>query len=295
MENNIATTENKNTFTTIEKNLLLNAGRTIGKTFWLKKARYTDEITKIENDFSAAQDEELQKMIAEFRAKSEARLEKKLASLKGKVAAIDAEQALWENIIIEKTGHRAEEIFDFEITTSDTGKKSVKASFKYPDVLPPAGTAEPECPNHEDEDRDADIDEDMDGEFTELPMPEEPAVIAEDDTPWDDNAVAAQTSPIDDEPEYDSAGFSTEDGLQEGEPAKLAEQIAAEEIADISAIMPEAGNDFDADREAAERQWAEEKAQADQMIEAFAEGIDEAVNTAVDVASEDDDDNPFSI
>ena len=59
--------------------------------------------------------------------------------------------------------------------------------------------------------------------------------------------------------------------------------------------MPEAGNDFDADRKAAEQQWAEEKAQADQMIEAFAEGIDKAVNTAVDVASEDDDDNPFSI
>lgn len=299
MENNIAT-ENKKAFTSVDKSLLLNAGRTIGRTFWLKKDKYTQEINKIEKDFAAAQDEELQKMIEEFRKKSEAKLEKKLAALKGKVAAIDAEQALWEKIIIEKTGYRAEEIFDFEITTSETGKKSVKASFKYPEVIPPVeiehdGThyamsadgdiIEPECPTHEfgsdfDEDREADVDEDMPGEFTELPMPEEPAVTDEDDTPWEDEAVAAQTSPVDEqEPEYDSAGFSTEDGLQEGEPAELAEKVNNPEP------TPE-------EREAMEQSWEEEKAQADQMIEAFAEGIDDAVNATANAADAEEED-PF--
>lgn len=299
MENNNST-ENKKAFTSIDKSLLLNAGRTIGRTFWLKKDRYTQDINKIEKDFTAAQDEELEKMIEEFRKKSAVKLEKKLAVLKGKVAAIDAEQALWEKIIIEKTGYRAEEIFDFEITTSDTGKKSVKASFKYPDIIPPVeieheGThylldsdgdvIEPECPTHKfgndfDEDREADVDEDMPGEFTELPMPEEPAVTTEDDTPWNDEAIAAQTSPVD-EPEYDSAGFSTEDGLQEGEPAELAELVDNPEPTDE-------------EREEMYQQWEEEKAQADQMIKAFAEGIDEAIDTAVDAASDNDED-PFSL
>lgn len=301
MENNIAT-ENKKAFTAVDKSLLLNAGRTIGRTFWLKKDKYTQDINKIERDFAAAQDEELEKMIEEFRKKSAVKLEKKLAALKGKVAAIDAEQALWEKIIIEKTGHRAEEIFDFEITTSDTGKRSVKASFKYPSVIPPVeiehdgvhhlmsadgDIIEPECPTHEfgsdfDKDREADVDEDMPGEFAELPLPEEPAATDEDDTPWEDEAVAAQTSPTDNEPEYDSAGFNTEDGLAEGEPAELAEKVNN---------IPEP---TDEEREAMEQQWAEEKAQADAMIDAFAEGIDTAMNSTVNtVSTEDEEEDPF--
>lgn len=225
MEKNIAT-ENKKVFTSIDKNLLLNAGRTIGRTFWLKKDKYTQEINKIETDFTAAQDEELQKMIEEFRTKSAAKLEKKLAALKGKVAAIDAEQALWEKIIIEKTGYRAEEIFDFEITTSETGKRSVKASFKYPEVIPPVeiehegvhyalntdgDVIEPECPTHE---FGSDFDKDK-------------------------------------------------------------EVLADEE------------------REAMEQQWAEEKAQADQMIEAFAGETDAAINAVAN--PEGDDEDPFFV
>ena len=246
MENN-SETATKKVFTTVDKSLLLNAGRTIARTFWLPKAKYTEERDKIVNKFEETLNQEIEKMIAEYREKGAKKLEKRLEKLNSKIAEIDKKSAAWEAIIMRDTGHRSEDIFDFEVTTSETGIKSVKATFKYPDVLPPADTVEPECPTHEfgsdfdedkevlaaDDEREADVDEDMPGEFTELPTPEvpvdelpfdeEPAVTEEGDV-WDDEAVATQTSPTEEPDEEEIADM--EQQLNE-EPATVAEEETA--------------------------------------------------------------------
>lgn len=237
MENN-SETATKKTFTTVDKSLLLNAGRTIARTFWLPKAKYTEERDKIVNKFEETLNQEIEKMIAEYREKGAKKLEKRLEKLNGKIAEIDKKSAAWEAIIMRDTGHRSEDIFDFEVTTSETGIKSVKATFKYPDVLPPAdmdtaAAAEPECPVPDEEEDDTAEPEDTtigapapvteEAPADELPFDEEPAV-AEEDGVWDDEAIAAQTSSTEEPDEEEIADM--EQQLNE-EPAAVAEEEAA--------------------------------------------------------------------
>lgn len=235
MENNseIAT---KKVFTTVDKSLLLNAGRTIARTFWLPKAKYTEERDKIVNKFEETLNQEIEKMIAEYREKGAKKLEKRLEKLNGKIAEIDKKSSAWEAIIMRDTGHRSEDIFDFEVTTSETGIKSVKATFKYPDVLPPAdmdtaAAAEPECPVPDEEDdtepedtvTDASVPAAEKAPVDELPFDEEPDTTDEGDA-WDDEAVAAQTSQTQEPDEEEIADM--EQQLHE-EPAVVAEEETA--------------------------------------------------------------------
>lgn len=216
----------KKTFTTMDKSMLLSAARTVVRNCCLKKDKYVKERDEITTNFEAALEKDIQERMAKMRADGAARLEKKLATLNAKIAEMDAAQKPWEAIIIEKTGFRLEDIFNYEVKTGE-GKSHVAVTFKYPTtIVPPVAETpaepEPECPTHEDAEREADIDEDMPGEFTEVPEEKEP--------------------------EYDSAGFSTEDGLAEGEPAELSELIEAPAQ---ESEEHEFGNDFDADAEAA--------------------------------------------
>lgn len=218
----------KKTFTTMDKSMLLSAARTVVRNCCLKKDKYVKERDEITTNFEAALEKDIQERMAKMRADGASRLEKKLATLNAKIAEMDAAQKPWEAIIIEKTGHRLEDIFDYEVKTGE-GKSHVAVTFKYPaTIVPPVAEApaepEPECPSHEDTDREADVDEDMPGEFTEVPEEKEP--------------------------EYDSAGFSTEDGLTEGEPAELAEAVNAPAPSESDEHV--FGSDFDADVEAAE-------------------------------------------
>lgn len=263
METTNQTVTNK--LSALDKTYLLTQGRFIARNFWRKKSKYINERDAIKNDFEAALDKELKKLIADFREKGKARLEKKLAVLNKKIEEINAAQASIEKIIVDKTGYGADDIFDYEIVDSGSSK-NVKVTFKYPDVIPPVEIEHDGVHHLMDADGDVIEPEDAwDDEAVaaqtspteepeeapeELPMPEEPVAADEDDTPFDD------------EPEYDSAGFSTEDGLAEGEPAELAEQVNN---------IPEP---TDEERELLEQQWQEEKEareQADAMLDAFAE------------------------
>jgi hypothetical protein len=148
------------------------------------------------------------KVLKGFFAKKES-LQKKIDELKKEMLAVDEQQKRWEAPIMDLLGgHRLEEVVEYKKELQPSGKYATKISLRYPETVLPPVAAEPECPTHEfgndfDEDRDADVDEDMPGEFAEAPAEQEP--------------------------EQDSAGFSTEDGLQEGEPAKLAEKIAEDD------------------------------------------------------------------
>jgi hypothetical protein len=186
-------------FTALQKNLILSTARTIFKDFVGKKQKLNERREKIIADNKVV-------------------LDKKLAVVDTELEVIDGMQKKFESNIIELLGgYRLEDVVNFEPVTSESGRTTMKCTFKYPDtILPPtdeteegvhadcaesAPQAENEFQSIENpvEERKADIDEDMAGEF--VPTPEE------------------------NEPEYDGAGFSTEDGLQEGEPAELAEQV----------------------------------------------------------------------
>lgn len=198
------------------------------------------------------------KVLKGFFAKKDS-LEKKIKELKKEMLAVDEQQKRWEAPIMDLLGgHRLGEVVEYKKELQPSGKYATKISLRYPETVLPPVVTEPECPTHEfgndfDEDRSADVDEDMQGEFAKVPAEHEP--------------------------EQDSAGFSTKDGLQEGEPAELAEKVNNP-------------NPTAEEREAMEQSWEEEKAQADQMIDAFAEGIDNAVNAVADTAGSEEDD-PF--
>lgn len=237
----------------MEKTMLLASARNLVRNFILKKDKYVAERDEIKNNFDKALEETIKKKIAEMRKKGAAQLEKRLERLNKQIEDMDKAQRGWEQPIIDATGRRAEDIFGYEMQSSTDGKNRLNVFFRYPDtVIPP--TSEPECPTHDE---------------------------AENCEVWDDEAVAAQTSEPKDEykfeelptaevpepeiPEYDSAGFSTEDGLQEGEPAELEANI----------LEP-----TDVERELLEQQWEEEEDED--------EDIDET-----DDEPEDSDDDPF--
>lgn len=164
-----------------------------------------------ENNFSRFERSQIMntaKVLKSFVTKKNA-LQRKIDELKKEIAGIDATQQKWEGPIMDLLrGHRIEEVIEYKQELTSNGKYSTKCVFRYPDtILPPESTSEPECPSHEaaHTDLDVDIDTDMPGHFEEVP---------EADTT--EESV----------PEQDSAGFSTEDGLQEGEPAELADPVA---------------------------------------------------------------------
>lgn len=140
-------------------------------------------------------------------------IQRKIDELKQEIAGIDATQKKWEGPIMDLLhGHRIEDVVEYKQELTASGKYSTKVVFRYPEtILPPEpDSATAEAVQHEavHEDREIDIDEDMPGHFE--PLPE-----------------AATTE--EKEPEYDSAGFSSEDGLKEGEPAELAEAVNDED------------------------------------------------------------------
>lgn len=158
------------------------------------------------------------KVLKGFFAKKDS-LEKKIKELKQEMLAVDEQQKRWEAPIMDLLGgHRLEEVVEYKKELQPSGKYATKITLRYPETVLPPVAEEPECPNHDncgsdfdiDKEavlaREADIDEDMPGNWEKVP-----------------EAAAEQK-----EPEYDSAGFSTEDGLQEGEPAELTEQVNAE-------------------------------------------------------------------
>jgi len=234
MEQNTVSTEKK-TFTTTQRSMLLASARNLIRNLVLKKDKHVKERNKIRDNFEAALEADIQKRIVKMREDGKVRLEKRLAKLNKTISDMDEVQKSWEKPIIDMTGFRMEDMFDYEMKSGDDGSNRLVVSFKYPEtVIPPVSELEPECPCHEDAEHDIDIDEDMSCENTAVSDYEESA------------------QPVDEsEPEYDSAGFSAEDGLQEGEPAELAETIAEEEqsfeLKDSDVIDHEFGNDFDED------------------------------------------------
>lgn len=243
----------KKKFSNMEKSMLLASARNLIRNFTLKKDKYVKERDMIRDNFETALQETINKKIAEMKKRGAAQLEKRLEKLNEKIEEMDKQQQNWERPIIDATGMRMESIFGYEIK-NDSGKNTLNVFFKYPETVVPEDfyNFEPECPTHAGSDFDLDAGNVEQGE------------------PWTDEAVAAQTSATEEEPEYDSAGFSTEDGLQEGEPAELAEVVNQ---------IPEP---TDEERELLEQQWEEEKAEAEDS---------DAEETAEE--SEDLDDDPF--
>lgn len=166
-----------------------------------------------ENNFSRFEKSQIMntaKVLKSFITKKMS-IQRKIDELKQEIAGIDASQKKWEGPIMDLLhGHRIEDVVEYKQELTASGKYSTKVVFRYPDtILPPENATEPECPSHEDaHDREVDIDTDMPGHWEKLPE-------------------AATTE--EKEPEYDSAGFSSEDGLQEGEPAELAEAVNSED------------------------------------------------------------------
>ena len=160
--------------------------------------------TKTFTRFEKSQIINTAKVLKGFFAKKDS-LEKKINELRKEMLAIDEQQKRWEAPIMDLLGgHRLEEVVEYKRELQSNGKYATKIALRYPDSVLPPVTDEPECPVHE---------EDTHADTTEFPAQEEPA-------------AAAQTDPT--EPDYDSAGFSTEDGLQEGESPELMEQAAAD-------------------------------------------------------------------
>lgn len=136
------------------------------------------------------------KVLKGFFAKKDS-LQKKINDLRAEISAIDEQQRRWEAPIMDLLqGHRIEEVVEYKRELTAAGKYTTKVSLRYPETVLPPETFEPECPSHAGADFDID---------------KEPAAESQETVP-----------------EYDSAGFSTEDGLTEGEPAELAEQVNAE-------------------------------------------------------------------
>jgi len=166
-------------FTALQKNLILSTARTIFKDFVGKKQKLNERREKIIADNKVV-------------------LDKKLAVVDTELEVIDGMQKKFEGNIIELLGgYRLEDVVNFEPVTSESGRTTMKCTFKYPDtILPPtneadedvhADCAEP-APQAENEfqsienpveERKADIDEDMAGEFVPTPEESEPAEPAE--------------------------------------------------------------------------------------------------------------------
>jgi hypothetical protein len=166
-------------FTALQKNLILSTARTIFKDFVGKKQKLNERREKIIADNKVV-------------------LDKKLAVVDTELEVIDGMQKKFESNIIELLdGYRLEDVVNFEPVTSESGRTTMKCTFKYPDtILPPtneadedvhADCAEP-APQAENEfqsienpveERKADIDEDMAGEFVPTPEESEPAEPAE--------------------------------------------------------------------------------------------------------------------
>ena len=149
------------------------------------------------------------KVLKNFIAKK-ATLQKKISELNEEIAAIDESQRRWEGPIMDLLqGHRIEDVIEYQRELQASGKYSTKIVFRYPDsILPPeekledetySAPSRPGAGSDYDIDREPDIDTDMPGHWEKLPSEESV-------------------------PEYDSAGFG-QDGLQEGEPAELAEKV----------------------------------------------------------------------
>lgn len=135
------------------------------------------------------------KVLKGFFAKKDS-LQKKINDLRAEISAIDEQQRRWEAPIMDLLqGHRIEEVVEYKRELTAAGKYTTKVSLRYPETVLPPETFEPECPSH------AGADFDIDKE-----------------------SVAEPQETV---PEYDSAGFSTEDGLTEGEPEELAAQVEA--------------------------------------------------------------------
>lgn len=186
-------------FTSLQKQLILSTARTIFGDFIKKKNVLKARREKIVADAKAA-------------------LDKKLESVDADLMVIEESQKGFEaNMIQMLGGHRLEDVVNFEPVTSESGRTSLKVSFKYPDtILPPCtdeiaedestSSKEPEMQAENEfkpvenptEDRKADIDEDMTGEY--VPTPEDAeaveAAVTEPEAAWEDEAVAAQTSPV---------------------------------------------------------------------------------------------------
>jgi len=146
-----------------------------------------------ENNFSRFEKSQIMntaKVLKSFVTKKAA-IQRKIDELKQEIAGSDATQKKWEGPIMDLLrGHRIEDVVEYKQELTASGKYSTKVVFRYPDtILPPENVAEPECPSHE----------------------------TAHDEPEPDTEEK--------EPEYDSAGFSTEDGLAEGEPAEPAEVV----------------------------------------------------------------------
>lgn len=166
-------------FTALQKNLILSTARTIFKDFVGKKQKLNERREKIIADNKVV-------------------LDKKLAVVDTELEVIDGMQKKFEGNIIELLGgYRLEDVVNFEPVTSESGRTTMKCTFKYPDtILPPtneadedvhADCAEP-APQAENEfqsienpveERKADIDEDMAGEFVPTPEDSEPAEPSE--------------------------------------------------------------------------------------------------------------------
>lgn len=166
-------------FTALQKNLILSTARTIFKDFVGKKQKLNERREKIIADNKVV-------------------LDKKLAVVDTELEVIDGMQKKFEGNIIELLGgYRLEDVVNFEPVTSESGRTTMKCTFKYPDtILPPtneadedvhADCAEP-APKAENEfqsienpveERKADIDEGMAGEFVPTPEESEPAEPAE--------------------------------------------------------------------------------------------------------------------
>lgn len=166
-------------FTALQKNLILSTARTIFKDFVGKKQKLNERREKIIADNKVV-------------------LDKKLAVVDTELEVIDGMQKKFEGNIIELLGgYRLEDVVNFEPVTSESGRTTMKCTFKYPDtILPPTNEADEDvhadcaetAPQAENEfqsienpveERKADIDEDMAGEFVPTPEESEPAETAE--------------------------------------------------------------------------------------------------------------------
>jgi hypothetical protein len=154
--------------------------------------------TKTFTRFEKSQIINTAKVLKGFFAKKDS-LEKKINELRQEMLAIDEQQKRWEAPIMELLGgHRLEEVVEYKKELQASGKYATKINLRYPETVLPPVDAEPECPN------------------------------AGSDFDIDAGHVVPEATTEQEEPENDSAGFNTEDGLQEGEPAELAEQVEAE-------------------------------------------------------------------
>ena len=208
-------------FKATDKARILAMAKSQYNMFIVKRQRLENKLNVIEADF------DMEQKLAEFKEKLEQKLAEKTRKLRADIKFNKEEQQRWtpEAISSMLDGHSIEELVDFSYSVSDTGKRSLVATFKYPDtILPPTPEDEAAGLGLDDVDEGPEYDgAGFNGSDEELKADMERAT-------QEDEIRAMQD--CEDKPHYEMP-----------EMKEMLESV--DEV--IASIHPEHGNDFDED------------------------------------------------